>query len=62
MFLKARDSAVHLLKLFRVLEVVGAAIRRVEALKVEIATPLAWSLTIALDLATLALIAVNRER
>lgn len=61
LFLEARDGAVHLLELFRVLEVVGAAVGRVEALEVEVAASLTGRLAIALDLAALALITATER-
>lgn len=57
LLLESTDLFVHLLVLIRVLEVVGAAVGRVQTLQVEMATSLARRLAVALDLASLALVA-----
>ena len=51
----------HLLKLGRVLQGGGTAIRCVHALEVEIAAAIAWLLAIAPDFPSLAFVAGNRD-
>jgi hypothetical protein len=51
----------HLLELGRVFEGIGAAIGRIDALEVQIATAVAWLLTIAPDLSSLAFITGDRD-
>lgn len=58
LLLQALDVIIHLLVFVRVLEIVGAAVGCIEAGQVEVATPLAGCLAIALDLATLAFVAI----
>ena len=58
MFLQLSHLLGHVAEFVRVLEV-GAAVRGVEALQVEVAAPLAGGLAIALDLSSLALVAAG---
>lgn len=59
-FLQMSNLSSDVLKVIRVLEVIGAAIGRVQTGQIEVATAQTWRLAVALDLATLALIA-DRE-
>lgn len=61
LLLQSGDIVSHFPELVRVLEVVGAAVRRILAGEVEVAAALTRRLAIALDLAPLALVAEVRE-
>lgn len=56
LLLEARDMVGHATELVRVLEVVGAAVRCIVALQIEVTAPLARRLAIALDLSALAFV------
>jgi hypothetical protein len=55
--LECGDMITHLLEFGRVFERTGAAVWRIDAFEVQVATAMAWLLAIAADLASLAFIA-----
>ena len=59
--LKRGDLIGHISKLVRVLEVGGAAIRSIDAVQGEVAASLAWGLTVAFDLSSLAFVAMKSQ-
>ena len=61
LILKTADLSGDLLKVFRVLEVVGAAVGCVQARKVEVATSLARRFSIAFYFSAFAFIAISQR-
>lgn len=55
--LKSRNVVAHLLELGGVLQRVGTTVGCVDAFEIEIATAMAWCLSIAFDLSPLAFVA-----